>query len=85
MEGEWVWEIEPVQWKDVKFLELQTFAFSEHECAMAYVFFQNFLNKLRNQTNTRDSQMCRFLPMLQLNLANLGCCTLTTNFEVSFT
>lgn len=85
MEGEWVWETEPVQRKDVEFLKMQTFAFSEHECALACVTFQNFLKKLRNQTSTRDSQLCKFLPMPQLNLANLGCCTLSTNFGVSFT
>lgn len=85
MEGKWVWEIEPVQSKDVEFLKRQSFAFSVHECALAYVLFQNFLKKLGNQTSTRDSQMCKFLPMLQLNLANLGCYTLSTNFEASFT
>lgn len=36
---------------------MQTIAFSEHECALAYVLFQNFLKKLRNQTSTRDSDV----------------------------
>lgn len=57
MEGEWVWEIEPVQGKDVEFLKMQTFAFSEHECALAYVLCQNFLKKLRNQTRLTDVQV----------------------------